>query len=63
MGPNFITFECFLYVQSMHVAWYNYHYHYLSCREGNDVTVDDDIIFEDFARLRLKGSDGEDGDN
>ena len=33
------------------------------CREGNDpALVDDDIIFEDFARLRLKGAETEEAD-
>ena len=32
-------------------------------REGNDpALVDDDIIFEDFARLRLKGAETEEAD-
>ena len=35
----------------------------LLLREGNDpALVDDDIIFEDFARLRLKGAETEEAD-
>lgn len=34
----------------------------LNCREGNEPVADDDIIFEDFARLRLQGADGDEAD-
>ena len=33
-----------------------------SVREGNDPGNEDDIIFEDFARLRLKGAEVEEAD-